>query len=175
MRRTIAIILLATAALTAACGSGSKHSAATTSKASAFRPGAGQDAAAIATHIPGCTGVATGTGAGGDLSSTAHCTLAGHTVIVDSFNGVDVSGIIGQLATSRTYFAYGATGWAAIIGDQGVAADQTVLQMQLANDAGGLADLASSGTTPAPAPTDAQQQLATQIAAALGGKVGQAH
>lgn len=82
--------------LLVACSSGRASTRQTSSTGSTapppFTTNYGQDAAIIASHITGCTSVAAGSvGHGGTsgMSSTASCTLHGHTVIIDSWMSAD--------------------------------------------------------------------------------------
>ena len=79
-----------------ACSSGDaskpKSTPDTSSASPSFTTHYGQDAAIIASHITGCTNVAAGSVGGGattGMSSTASCTLDGHTVIVDGWAAAD--------------------------------------------------------------------------------------
>jgi hypothetical protein len=171
------IVAVSACVLLAACSS-SKPKASTSSSppsstaSAAFSVVPGMDAATIASHIPGCTGVqADSTGNGGKtLSSAAHCTLNGQTVIVDSWTETGSSRDIDQLAEKPTYYAAGAT-WDVFTGDPGVDAAKSVLQMQLTN-ADGLLDVPESQT---PASLDAQKTIADLAANALGGVAYRVH
>lgn len=139
-------------------------------RASPHRRNAPHDnAAAIAEHIPGCAGVASGDiGKGGpSMSSTATCTLSGHLVILDSW--ADSSGATLTPGLTATYYAHG-TGWTAFLADQGATADTTTLQMQLTGDAGGLVKQSLDASAPPHASLDAQRTLSARIARALGGQ-----
>jgi len=187
MIHRVVVTVAAAALVTSACSSKgpsaprSSSSALSTSSSSpvapsVYRPQPGDDAAIIATHITGCSGVLAGDiGNGGqaDMSSTATCTLDGHLVIVDSFTqGADD---IASLTSSEIYYAVGTSGsWVAFLADQGAAADETTLQMQLTNDASGLTQQALNGGGHPVASLDAQQQLAAIIAKDLGGTVSHA-
>ena len=159
--------------LLAGCSAGEeKATHPTAPKSSAFRATVGQDAAAIAQHITGCGGVASGsTGEGGpSMASTATCTLSGHLVILDSWASASDAAVSPGLAGSELYYATGA-GWTAFLADQGATAETTTLQMQLTNDAGGLFKQAVDQSALPPASVDAQKTLSAQIAHALGGQV----
>jgi|SRR5664279_389562 len=75
--------------------------------APAFSTSPGQDAALIASHIPGCTGVTAGSvgGDGGSMTSTASCTLDGHVVILDSWESSTEAQLSNDLVALRTYYA----------------------------------------------------------------------
>lgn len=151
--------------------SGAKSPSASPSQ---YKPTAGADAALIAGHIPGCTAVSSGNvGKGGpDLTSTASCTLSGHTLIIDSFmSNAGLANLRELLKGTETYYATGTTGWLVFLADQGATPDTTTLQMQLTNDAGGLTRQSLDHNTPTPSSLDAQQQLTTTVAHALNGTV----
>lgn len=166
--------MLAAGLLLAGCASSTPARHATTpARSPSFVARPGTDAAAIAGHITGCTGVAAGSvGAHpGDMSSTASCTLDGHTVIVDSWAAMGDAMISPQLKAGPLFYAYGEA-WTAFTADQGADAAHTTLQEQLTNDAAGLFAESTDGDRYPPASLDAQQRIAQTVAAALGGTVG---
>lgn len=127
----------------------------------------GQDAAAIAAMIDGCTEITAGDIGAGDgtgLKSTATCHLDGHLVNVNSWDGSASNDLRPLLkATGNEIYYAAGTGWTVTLGD-----DPT-LQMQLENDAAGLVAQAGNATT---APNlDAQKTMAEAVAASLGGDV----
>jgi hypothetical protein len=173
-------IILGVAATAAAivlcsCSSSSRPAHTSAPRPSPYAPATGADAALIAAHITGCSAVHAGdVGKGGpDLSSTATCTIDGHVLIIDSFATAsgpnDVPQLVGKV---QTYYAYGTTGWLAFLASADGAA-HTQLQMQITNDAAGLLDQSLNGE-PAPTDLDAQRQVATTVATALGGALGHA-
>jgi hypothetical protein len=98
--------------------------------------------------------------------------MIGHLVIFDSYSDSGTAAASKTLAHARgVYYAYGASGWIAFLADQGSTADQTTLQMQLTNDAGGLLGQATHGGAPPAASVDAQQMIMHQVASALTGNV----
>ena len=179
--------LAAVALLAVSCSSGTRtesHAVSITARSStsttaaAFRPVTGQDAALIASHIPGCTGVATGSvGNGGPaMTSTATCTLLGHLIILDSFTTATATATLPALLKDNktpTFFADGGS-WVAFTADQGATPEQTTLQMQLTNDAAGLLKQSIDHNQNPPTAPDAQQAIATAVVASLGGKVASA-
>lgn len=165
-------------ALLTACGSSggssqAKRPPSTPAKASQFTTTYGQDAATIESHIPGCTGITSGSIEGGAKSgmvSTASCTLAGHVLILDTWSDAASSDIGATAASSKTTTCYAeGTGWSAFLADDGVPPAQSVLQMQLTNDASGL--LAESQNPHPPTNASAQTQACRVVAKALGGTV----
>ena len=106
------------------------------------------------------------------MTSTASCTLDGHLVIIDSFTSSSRFADMPALTKgTETYYAQG-SGWLAFLADRGQTADETTLQMQLTNDAGGLVSQALNSSAPPPSSLDAQKQIVQVIATALGGTVG---
>jgi hypothetical protein len=169
------VAVLAAMMLLGGCSSsagGKAKATPTAPKSTAFSATVGQDAAAIAGHITGCTGVASGSiGTGGPaMSSTATCTLSAHLVIIDSWTSAADATLTPGLTAA--YYAHSA-GWTAFLADQGATADDTTLQMQLTNDAGGLLKQGIDESALPRASLDAQRTLTAQIASALGGEVGQ--
>lgn len=138
----------------------------------AYHPGPNDDAAIIASHISGCAAVRTlpiGAGAKSGLATAATCTLRGHPVILDVWQAMGDSEISGQLTPrQKVLYAYGDY-WTAFIGDQGVPASRTTLQLQLTDNAGAL--LRQAVNPPRPTPLGAQRELVTEIAKALSGRV----
>lgn len=178
-----ATALVAACGLLAACSSSghSKESTSSTpsvpsasvSSSTAYLPATGDDAALIAEHIAGCTGVHAGDAGGGSktgLRSTATCTLDGHLLIVDSFATTPEADISIVAGTTTTY-AHG-DAWDVFLADQGQTADTTTLQMQITNDAAGLLEQSTGQTdTPVPADADAQQTILTKVVADLQGQL----
>jgi hypothetical protein len=165
-----------------ACSSGHANkpetSPATSSASPSFTTDYGQDAALVASHITGCANVAAGSIGAGDttgMSSTASCTLDGHTVIIDSWKTADATPDFAALMKGQGHLTYASgTGWTAVLADDGATPDQSTLQMQLTNDAGGLFKEGTDGDQYQAASADAQTTIMTQVAAALGGTVGTA-
>lgn len=128
----------------------------------------GEDAAAIAARIPGCSQVKAGDVAAGGpaMASTATCTLGGHIVNIDSWSSIpeaDITPVI--LSThAQAYFATGSA-WTVTLGDD------PALQYQLTNQAGKLLQSSFTGATPAPTNLVAEQEMAARVVQALGGHV----
>jgi hypothetical protein len=175
-RVALAAAVMLVAGCSSAGGPASHSSTPTVPAAPSYSPEVGADAALIAGHIPGCSGVESGSvGAGGpSMTSSATCTLQGHLVILDGFASPDDASISDSLTKDEYYFAYGGS-WLAFLAGQGATAAQTVLQMQMTNDAAGLLRYATDNSTPPRASLDAQQQLSGVIAKALDGRVGHTH
>lgn len=172
--QTVVAVLIAISLTGCSSSPGKRPAASTpnsrTSSAPSYTPSPGDDAALIAQHIVGCSGVLAGDIGGGAstaLSSTATCTLDGHLVIVDSFNSEGAGGI-SSLASPGTTYATGGS-WVAFLADQGQTAATTTLQMQITNDAGGLLQQETDGTTPTPASADAQHIILKRVADDLHG------
>ncbi len=167
----ILIVGAAAVALLAGCSSGGKTAAPSTSTrvVPAYRAAVGADAAEIATHIKGCSGIRAGSvGAGGRaLSSTASCTLAGHVVVIDSWTVASAAVLSAELVDAPTWYAHGSA-WCAFLADPGQSAAKSVLQMQLTNDAAGLLDEAYHPVRPASQP--AQKSAAAVVAKDLSGQ-----
>lgn len=142
---------------------------------STYSPRLGDDAAIIASHIAGCAGPTTidiGAGTKTGLSSAATCTLDGHVVIIDSFTTSGGPDDVPTLAKgTETYYAFGPGGWLAILADQGVTADKTILQMQITTDAAGLVRASLNGS-PTPASLNAQRTILGMVVASIGGQLG---
>jgi hypothetical protein len=127
----------------------------------------GQNAAAIAALVPGCSTVQAGdVGKGGpDMASTASCVLGGRTVDFYSWSSAsDGPESVVAANKAEVYYAAG-TGWTAH-----VRRDMT-FHWQLTNNAGSLIRYASEGH-PTPVPDLPGEKAASeQIASALGGSV----
>jgi hypothetical protein len=88
----------------------------------------GLDAAIIAGHVPGCTGVTAGDIGGGAASgmvATASCTMLGHKVILETWkNPVSEPGEDLMFASGGDATAYAdGLGWTQLPGENGMAAD----------------------------------------------------
>ena len=129
---TAAILVLASCGGHSGSGTGkTSASAISPTQSTAFTTAYGQDAAVIASHIPGCTTVAAGdigNGAATGMIAKATCTLQGHQVILYTWkdDGSESNAEAALEANgSGGYYAAG-TGWLAILGDD-TAASQAVL------------------------------------------------
>lgn len=177
----------AVALLAVACSSPARKgspAAANTARSSSsataapFRPATGQDAALIASHIPGCAGLAAGSveprRPRHDLDRYVHA--ARPPLILDSFTAANATAALPPLLKDNktpTFYADGGS-WIAFTADQGATPEQTTLQMQLTNDAAGLLRQSIDHSQSPPTASDAQQAIAAAVVAALGGKVASA-
>jgi hypothetical protein len=177
MRKILTVAACAAIAMTG-CSGGKKVAASssspptTSATAATYTPNLGEDAASIASHIPGCTGLAAGnSGGAAGLASTATCTLGGHLVVLDSFSEPTGSNSISTMLAGNkapTIYADGGS-WVAFAADQGATADQTTLQLQIKNDAGALLRESLNGDPYPPTSPDAQKVIADTVVKALGG------
>lgn len=127
MNRTLAVFVAVVAvSVTSACSSSSGKPApslpisSSPTSAAPFATTYGQDAALVAEHITGCTGVAAGgigNGAAGGLVGKATCSLFGHQVVLYTWASAADQVTADQITGST--FAYYATGkgWDAAPGD----------------------------------------------------------
>lgn len=141
--KSIAVIV-AGVSLIAACSSSHPASKASSGPSSTapFKTTYGMDAALLAGHIPGCTGIAADEAAAlkqSGVVASAHCTLLGHKVVLYTWKDAASSETGLTLIGSNTSYSAEGTGWSELLGD----------------DAAG----------------DAQQAVAEKVAAALGGTV----
>ncbi|MEY9950570.1 hypothetical protein [Leifsonia sp. EB34] len=160
----LTIVVIATGGLLAGCSA----TAAPTPHTTAAQVSVGEDAAAIGRLIPGCSNVMAGDVAAGgpNLTSTATCTLDGHTVNINSWSDSSDANLdeVFQSDHVEGYYAAGAA-WTVTLGD-----DPTI-QYQLTNQADKLLQSSFSGSTPAPVNVSAEKQVASDAAKALGGQL----
>lgn len=112
------------------------------SSTAAFTTTYGQDAALLASHIPGCADVTSIPAGGGSLTGevgSASCTMLGHKVLLYTWKDAASNAQTLTLIGSETLFSSSGVGWSEFAGD----------------DAAG----------------DAQQAIAQAVASALGGTV----
>jgi hypothetical protein len=147
MKRILAIAGLIAVCVLAGCSSGKHKAASATSAPSAsptpsFTTTYGQDAALIASHMPDCTGLASGDIGGGGASgmvAKATCTMLGHEVIIYTWKDAASQSTVADVMNTGTlkYYAEG-TGWTEILGEDNVAPDaQKQIADNVAKDLGG--------------------------------------